>query len=105
MARPTRSIKSLRAAARQALATCGAWNLRLAARHATQFVEQRMAAAGVSLARMGLMAEIASADDHTVGALAERIRLDQSTLSRTLRTSKASSWSRSPQSRPTSASA
>jgi DNA-binding MarR family transcriptional regulator len=58
----------------------------LAARRATQFVEQRMAAVGVSFARFGLMAEIASASDDTVSALAERMGLDQSTLSRTLRT-------------------
>lgn len=45
-----------------------------------------MAESGVSLSQFGLMAEIASADDDTVGALAERMGLDQSTLSRTLRT-------------------
>ena len=43
-----------------------------------------MADAGISFAQFGLMAEIASADDDTVGALAERMGLDQSTLSRTL---------------------
>ena len=43
-------------------------------------------ASGVSFSQFGLMAEIASADDDTVSALAERIGLDQSTLSRTLRT-------------------
>ena len=86
MVKRTRQIKSLRTDARHALATCGAWNLRLAARRATHFVEQRMAAANVSFAQFGLMAEIASAVDDTVGALAERMGLDQSTLSRTLRT-------------------
>ena len=45
-----------------------------------------MAEAGVSFSQFGLMAEIASADDDTVSALAERMGLDQSTLSRTLRT-------------------
>ena len=45
-----------------------------------------MVAAGISFAQFGLMAEIASAADDTVGALAERMGLDQSTLSRTLRT-------------------
>ena len=49
-------------------------------------MEERMAEAGVSFSQFGLMAEIASADDDTVSALAERMGLDQSTLSRTLRT-------------------
>jgi DNA-binding MarR family transcriptional regulator len=86
MARRNPSRKTLRGDARQALERCGAWNLRLAARRASQFVEQRLAATGLSFARFGLMAEIASASDDRVGALAERMGLDQSTLSRTLRT-------------------
>lgn len=86
MAKRAQSLKTLRTDARRALDSCGAWNLRLAARRATQFVEARMAAAGITFAQFGLMAEIASAADDTVGALAERMGLDQSTLSRTLRT-------------------
>lgn len=45
-----------------------------------------MTGAGISFAQFGLMAEIASAADDTISALAERMGLDQSTLSRTLRT-------------------
>ncbi len=45
-----------------------------------------MEGAGVSFAQFGLMAEIASAADDTITALAHRMGLDQSTLSRTLRT-------------------
>jgi DNA-binding MarR family transcriptional regulator len=86
MPKQTRSIRSLRTDARHALATCGAWNLRLAARRATQFMEQRLTPTGVSFAQFGLMAEIGAAADDTVGALAQRMGLDQSTLSRTLRT-------------------
>jgi DNA-binding MarR family transcriptional regulator len=86
MGKRNTSIKTLRSDARQALDRCAAWNLRLAARRASQFVEQRLAATGVSFAQFGLMAEIASANDDTVSALAERMGLDQSTLSRTLRT-------------------
>jgi DNA-binding MarR family transcriptional regulator len=78
--------KSLRNDARKALETCAGWNLRLAARRTTHFLEARMADAGVSFAQFGLMAEIASTPDDTVGGLAERMGLDQSTLSRTLRT-------------------
>lgn len=86
MTRHRQAPKTLRSDARSALATCAGWNLRLAARRATQFMEQRMAEAGVSFSQFGLLAEIASAEDDTVSALAGRMGLDQSTLSRTLRT-------------------
>ena len=86
MTKHRQARKTLRSDARSALATCAGWNLRLAARRATQFMETCMAEAGVSFSQFGLMAEIASADDDTVSALAVRMGLDQSTLSRTLRT-------------------
>lgn len=86
MIRKSQSPKTLRADARAALETCAGWNVRLAARRITQFLEQRMAGSGLSFAQFGLMAEIASAADDTITALAERMGLDQSTLSRTLRT-------------------
>ena len=72
MSKPRQSPKTLRSDARSALESCAGWNLRLAARRATQFMEERMAEAGVSFSQFGLMAE--------------RMGLDQSTLSRTLRT-------------------
>jgi DNA-binding MarR family transcriptional regulator len=78
--------KTLRSDARSALQTCAGWNLRRAARRTTQFLEEHMAKTDVSFAQFGLLAEIASADDDSVSALAERMGLDQSTLSRTLRT-------------------
>ena len=86
MTKPRQAPKTLRSDARTALETCAGLNLRRAARRATQFLEERMMASGVSFSQFGLMAEIASADDDTVSALAERMGLDQSTLSRTLRT-------------------
>jgi DNA-binding MarR family transcriptional regulator len=86
MSRKAQSPKSLRADARAALQSCAGWNARLAARRLTQFLEQRMDGAGLSFAQFGLMAEIASAADDTITALAARMGLDQSTLSRTLRT-------------------
>jgi DNA-binding MarR family transcriptional regulator len=86
MSKPRQPAKTLRSDARTALQTCAGWTLRRTARRATQFLEEHMAAAGVSFAQFGLMAEIASADDDTVSALAVRMGLDQSTLSRTLRT-------------------
>ena len=78
--------KTLRTDARRALDSCAAWNLRQAARRATQFLETHMAEAGLSFAQFGLMAEIATAADDTVSGLAGHMGLDQSTLSRTLRT-------------------
>lgn len=78
--------KSLRSDARAALASCAGWNTRLAARQLTHYFEERMAGSGLSFSQFGLMAVIASAPDDTLSALAERLGLDQSTLSRTLRT-------------------
>jgi DNA-binding MarR family transcriptional regulator len=86
MPRRTPAPRSLRSDARHAIGSCAGWNARLLARRLTQFFEQRMADSGLSFAQFGLMAEIASAADDTITALAERMGLDQSTLSRTLRT-------------------
>jgi DNA-binding MarR family transcriptional regulator len=86
MSKPRQAPKTLRADARTALETCAGLTLRRAARRTTQFLEERMMASGVSFSQFGLMAEIATAADDTVSALAERMGLDQSTLSRTLRT-------------------
>ena len=86
MSRKAQSPKTLRADARAALQACAGWNLRVAARRVTQFLEERMDGAGLSFAQFGLMAEIAAAPDDTLSALAGRMGLDQSTLSRTLRT-------------------
>lgn len=86
MPKRTQSPKTLRTDARAALEACAGWNARQAARRITQFLEQRMAGSGLSFAQFGLMAEIASAADDTITVLAERMGLDQSTLSRTLRT-------------------
>lgn len=86
MSKKTRPPKTRRTDARAALEACAGWNVRLAARRITQFLEQRMEGSGLSFAQFGLMAEIASAADDTITALAEHMGLDQSTLSRTLRT-------------------
>lgn len=65
---------------------CLGLNVRLAARRITGFLEARMKDAGLSVAQFGLMAHIAAARDDTIGGLAVRFGLDQSTLSRNLRT-------------------
>jgi DNA-binding MarR family transcriptional regulator len=71
--------------ARAAVGACAGWASRLAARRITNFLEERMQGSGLSLAQFGLMAQIAAAPDDTLGALAERTGLEQSTLSRNLR--------------------
>src|SRR5258708_8664321 len=78
--------KTLRRDARALVAACAGWNSRLAARRITQFLDRAMAGSGLTLAQLGLMAQIAIISDDTLGALAERTGLDQSTLSRNLRT-------------------
>jgi len=78
--------KTLVADARALVATCAGWNSRLAARRITMFLDREMAATGLSAAQVGLMAEIAALADDSLGALARRAGLEQSTLSRNLRT-------------------
>jgi DNA-binding MarR family transcriptional regulator len=78
--------KTLRADARVLLDTCAGWNSRLAARRITQFLDRELAETGLSVAQLGLMAQIAAAADDTMSALAQRAGLEQSTLSRNLRT-------------------
>src|SRR4030081_2128433 len=86
MSTPRQPRKSLRADARAVIEACAGWNARLAARRITQFLDREMVGSALSLVQLGLMAQIAAAADDTLGALAERTGLDQSTLSRNLRT-------------------
>jgi len=78
--------KTLRADARALVASCAGWNSRLAARRITQFLDRELAGSGLTVAQLGLMAQIAAAGDDTLGALARTTGLEQSTLSRNLRT-------------------
>ncbi len=77
--------KTLRTDARALVEACAGWNSRLAARRITQFLDREVASCGLTAAQLGLMAQIAAAADDTLGALARRAGLDQSTLSRNLR--------------------
>src|SRR5258708_13332094 len=81
----TQPSKTLRTDAHALVEACAGWNSRLAARRITQFLEREMAGSGLTVAQIGLMAQIAAADDDTLGALARRTGLGQCTLSRTLR--------------------
>lgn len=83
---PRQPRKTLRTDAGALVEVCAGWNSRLAARRITQFLDREMTGVGLSVAQLGLMAQIAVASDDTLGALAQRSGLDQSTLSRNLRT-------------------
>jgi len=85
MANATQPGKTLRADARALVEACAGWNSRLAARRITQFLDRAMAGSGLTVAQLGLMAQIAAAADDTLGGLARISGLDQSTLSRNLR--------------------
>ena len=85
MPTPKQSVrKTLIADARAAVDACAGRNARLAARRITAFLNRRMQDSGLSLAQFGLIAQIAAARDDTLGELAQRAGLDQSTLSRNL---------------------
>ena len=86
MVKPRQHPKTLRADARAMVETCAGWNSRLAVRRINQFLDRELAAIGLSAAQLGLMAQIAVIADDTLGALAKRTGLEQSTLSRNLRT-------------------
>lgn len=84
--KPNQPCKTLRSDAQEIVESCAGWNSRLAARLITQFLDARLAKAGISVAQLGLLAQIAAAADDTLGALAARSGIDASTLSRNLRT-------------------
>ncbi|MDQ7249578.1 MarR family winged helix-turn-helix transcriptional regulator [Dongia sedimenti] len=85
MKHPNQAPKTLRSDARALVEACPGAQSRLAARRITQFLDRELAPAGMSSAQLALMAQIAAAADDTLGALAERTGLEQSTLSRNLR--------------------
>jgi DNA-binding MarR family transcriptional regulator len=86
MSGPRQPRKTLRADASALVEACAGWNSRLAARRITQYLDRAMAGSGLTAAQLGLMALIAVIEDDTLGALAQRAGLEQSTLSRNLRT-------------------
>lgn len=86
------SGKTLTRDARLAAQLCAGWNSRLAARRITAFLDARLKPTGFSIAQFGLLTQIASAADDTLGGLAEKLGLEQSTLSRNLRQLEAQGW-------------
>ena len=71
---------------RALVAACPGWNSRLAARRISRFLDRELRSTGLSSAQVGLLAQIATIADDTLGALARRTGLEQSTLSRNLHT-------------------
>jgi DNA-binding MarR family transcriptional regulator len=92
MAPARQSKKTLRTDAIRLVEVCAGANSRLAARRITQFFDRELAGIDLTLSQLGLMAHIAAASDDTLGALARRTGLDQSTLSRNLRTLESEGW-------------
>jgi DNA-binding MarR family transcriptional regulator len=86
MSAPPQPRKTLRTDAEALVEACAGWNSRLAARRVTQFLDRELAALQLTVAQIGLMAQIAVISDDTLGGLARRAGLEQSTLSRNLRT-------------------
>jgi DNA-binding MarR family transcriptional regulator len=86
MSTPRQPKKSIRTDARTLIESCAGWNSRLPARRITVFLDRELADQGLTVAQLGLMAQIAVMSDDTLGALANRSGLEQSTLSRNLRT-------------------
>lgn len=83
---PTRKPqpRSLRTDAEEATRLCAGWNARLASRRITRFLDGELAECGLSVAQFGLMAQVAATSDDTLGALAGRTGMEQSTLTRNL---------------------
>jgi DNA-binding MarR family transcriptional regulator len=86
MRKPNQAPKTLRSDARALVETCPGALSRLAARRITQFLDRELAVTGITSSQLALMAQIAAAEDDTLAALAHRSGLEQSTLSRNLRT-------------------
>ncbi len=76
--------RTLRPDAAKALAADLGWHSRQAARLVSAELDRGLAAADLSSAQFGLLCLVASAPDDTLGALAQRAGLNQSTMSRNL---------------------
>jgi DNA-binding MarR family transcriptional regulator len=71
---------------------CACWQARALARRVTQFYDEKLAEAGLSISQFGLLAHVAGVEDGSLGALAERAGLDQSTLTRNLQLLEREGW-------------
>ena len=71
--------------ARHVVGTCPVLAVRALSRRVTRFYEQRMASSGLGFPQFAMLLQVAAAAEDTIGALADRLDLDPSTLSRNLR--------------------
>lgn len=76
--------RTLRTDAAASLDVDVGWRARMAVRHITAELDEALAPSGLSSVQFGLMCLIASAPDDTIGALADRAGLSQSTMSRNI---------------------
>jgi DNA-binding MarR family transcriptional regulator len=63
---------------------CNCAALRQAARHVTQFYDQHLAAAGLRTTQFSILAKLRSFGPLTINALAEKLVMDRTTLSRNI---------------------
>ena len=84
--------RSLRTDAEEASRLCAGWNARLAARRISRFLDAQMGETGLTIAQFGLMAQVAAVSDDTLGALAARTGMEQSTLTRNLQALAREGW-------------
>ncbi|HYB51026.1 MAG TPA: MarR family winged helix-turn-helix transcriptional regulator [Burkholderiaceae bacterium] len=77
-------LPDVRKAAARALQDDVAWQARVLARRLGALADRRLEGTGLSHAQFVLLCLISSASDDTIGALARRAGLDQSTMSRNL---------------------
>lgn len=77
--------RELAAFMRSAEGACVAFALRSAARKVSAFYDARLAPAGLTIAQFSVLAHASAKPAPSVAALAERLTLDPSTLSRTLK--------------------
>jgi DNA-binding MarR family transcriptional regulator len=83
---------TLRDDSRKAVETCGARQVRIAARRITRYVDARLRGTGLSIEQFNLLTEIAASDDDSFSAIGLAAGLDKSTLSRNLRTLEKQGW-------------
>jgi len=72
----------VRAEAAAALAVDAGWLARQAARRITSWLDRGLVDSGLTSTQFSLMCLVAAADDDTLGALAQRAGVNQSTMSR-----------------------
>jgi DNA-binding MarR family transcriptional regulator len=82
----------LAAFAQKAMEDCLCMRARIATRRIVDFYEARLASHGLGISQFGLMGSIAAEEDAPISALAEKLELDPSTLSRTLRPLEDQGW-------------